>query len=145
MHNSGVPFSPSINHPCTVLRLLLFLVSAGLLAACASVNPMANPDRRAYVRENGLTGKDSAHVMEGRIYRGMLAEYALAALGTPNERDTTSTENGPRVRYVYRARANAFDPGNLARAYVYAEAGRVTGWKNLTRIPRFDAYYEGGM
>jgi len=145
MRDSGVLLHPSTNRPCTVSRLLLLLVSAGLLAACASVDPMATPDRSAYVRENDLTGTDSVHVMEGRIYRGMPAAHARAALGFPNETDTTSTENGPRVRYVYQARPNAFDPGNLARAYVHAEADRVTGWENLIRIPRFDAYYEGGM
>ena len=49
------------------------------------------------------------------------------------------------MEYLYTARANAFDPGNLPRAYVYAQDRAVAHWENLDRIPRFDAYYEGGM
>lgn len=126
-------------------RPALIFVIAGLLTACASVNMLQNTDRRAYVEEQGLTGTDSVHVVEGRIYQGMSAEHALVALGPPDESDTTATQNGPRVTYTYRARPNAFDPGNLPRAHVYAEAGAITSWENLDKIPRFDAYYEGGM
>ncbi len=46
---------------------------------------------------------------------------------------------------MYRSRPNAFDPGNVPRACVYAEEQTVTDWTGLDRIPRFDAYYEGGM
>ena len=126
-------------------RPLLILATAGLLTACASVNLAPNTDRRAYVEEQGLTGTDSVHVVQGRIYQGMAAEHALAALGAPDESDTTATKNGPRVKYTYRARPNAFDPGNLPRAYVFAEAGAITSWENVDAIPRFDAYYAGGM
>lgn len=102
-------------------------------------------EREAYVRENKLAGKDSVHVMQERVYEGMPVEHALAALGPPNHSDTTSTDDGPQIEYVYRARPNAFDPGNLPRGYLYAREGRITGWNGLNRIPRFDAYYEGGL
>lgn len=129
----------------TVPRTLPTLAAAALLAACSSVNPLHDGDRHSYVQEEGLTGPDSAHVVQGRIYQGMPVEHAVAALGPPDRRDTTTTDGQPRVRLTYRARPNAFDPGNLARAYVVAEAGRVAEWENLSLIPRFDAYYEGGM
>ena len=101
--------------------------------------------RESYVRENNLSGTDSVHVMQQRVYEGMPAEHALAALGSPNGSDTTSADDGIWIEYLYRARANAFDPGNLPRGYLYARDGRVTGWKGLDRIPRLDAYYEGGL
>lgn len=126
-------------------RLLVLLALAGLFAACVTIDSMLNRQRQAYVQKNGLTGKDSVHVIRGRIYQGMPSKHALAALGTPSTSDTTTTRDGPRIRYVYRARPNAFDPGNLRRAYVYALSGRVTGWENLDKIPRFEAYYEGGV
>jgi hypothetical protein len=83
--------------------------------------------------------------MEGRIYRGMPIDHALAALGPPAGQDTTTADGETRVEYMYRSRPNAFDPGNVPRAYVYAEEQTVTDWTGLDRIPRFDAYYEGGM
>ncbi|MFB6272720.1 MAG: hypothetical protein ABEL51_07485 [Salinibacter sp.] len=131
-------------------RLALLLVAALVLAACGSMGgsfgSMFSDGRASYVQENGLTGKDSVHVMEGRIYRGMPIEHALAALGPPTRQDTSTTTDGRRqVAYLYKARANAFDPGNLPRAYVYAVDQAVTDWENLDEIPRFDAYYEGGM
>ena len=131
-------------------RFALLLVATVVLAACGStggtLNSMFNDGRESYVQENGLTGKDSIHVIEGRIYRGMPIEHALASLGPPTSQDTTTTADGQqRVEYLYKARANAFDPGNLPRAYVYAIDQTVTDWKNLDEIPRFDAYYEGGM
>jgi hypothetical protein len=102
-------------------------------------------ERKTYVRENELSGTDSVHVMQKKVYEGMPVEHALAALGPPNEADTTSTDTGVRVEYLYRARANAFDPGNVPRGYLYAMNGRVTDWEGLNRIPRLDAYYEGGL
>jgi len=131
-------------------RFALLLVATVVLAACGStggaLSSMFNDGRESYVQENGLTGKDSIHVMQGRIYRGMPVTHALAALGPPNDQDTTTTADGQRrVEYLYRARANAFDPGNLPRAYVYATDETVTDWRGLDQIPRFDAYYEGGM
>lgn len=128
--------------------LFLFLAAAGGLVACATTatDSLFNEGRRSYVQENELTGTDSVHVMEGRIYRGMPIGHALAALGSPTSQDTTTTEEGtPRIEYVYRSRPNAFDPGSVHRAYVYAENQKVTDWKDLDKIPRFDAYYEGGM
>jgi hypothetical protein len=131
-------------------RFALILSTILVLAACGSaggsLSSMFSDGREAYVQENGLTGKDSVHVMEGRIYRGMPIDHALAALGPPARQDTTTTaDDQMRVEYLYQARANAFDPGNLPRAYVYAQNQEVTDWENLTKIPRFDAYYEGGM
>ena len=131
-------------------RLVLFLVAPLVLAACTatggSLSSLFGDERASYVEDNGLTGKDSVHVAQGRIYRGMPIDHALAALGPPRHRDTLATPSGGvRVEYLYTARANAFDPGNLPRAYVYAQDRAVADWENLDRIPRFDAYYEGGM
>lgn len=131
-------------------RLALFLSATLALAACSttsgSLGSMFSDGRKSYVQENGLTGKDSVHVMEGRIYRGMPVEHALASLGPSNSQDTTTTPDGrTRIEYMYQSRGNAFDPGNLPRAYVYAIDEKVTDWKNLDQIPRFKAYYEGGM
>lgn len=124
----------------------LLLSATGILAACGTTaNSMLNNERKSYVQENELTGTDSVHVMEGRIYRGMPIDHAFAALGPPNSQDTTSSEDGIRVEYMYRSRPNAFDPGNIHQAYVYAEDQEVTDWQDLDKIPRFDAYYEGGM
>ncbi|PSQ59970.1 MAG: hypothetical protein BRD27_05020, partial [Bacteroidetes bacterium QH_10_64_19] len=107
---------------------------------------MLTDDRReSYVREHELSETDSIHVMEGRIYRGMSIGHALAALGPPDGQDTAATADGMRIEYMYKSRPNAFDPGNLPRAYVYAQDQGVTGWTDLDKIPRFDAYYEGGM
>ena len=127
---------------------LLLLSGTGVLAACATTattDAMFNEGRRSYVQDNDLTEKDSVHVLEGRIYRGMPIDHALAALGPPAGQDTTTTEGDMRVEYMYRSRPNAFDPGSVHRAYVYAEDRTVTDWKGLDKIPRFDAYYEGGM
>jgi len=125
---------------------LLFLLVTGILAACGTTaGSMFNDERESYVEENELTGTDSVHVMEGRIYSGMPVDHALAALGPPNGQDTTRSEDGMRIEYMYRSRPNAFDPGNVPQAYVYAEDETVVDWENLDRIPRFDAYYEGGM
>ena len=128
-------------------RFGLLCLAVVFLAACGTTTSLLNDDRRqSYVQENELTGKDSVHVMEERIYRGMPIDHALAALGPPSTQDTTTADDGSlRVEYMYRARANAFDPGNLHRGYVYAQDEQVTGWKDLNKIPRFDAYYEGGM
>ncbi|MFO8099925.1 MAG: hypothetical protein R6T83_09945 [Salinibacter sp.] len=129
------------------LFLLLFSVT-GILAACATTattDAMFNEGRRSYVQTNDLTEKDSVHVLEGRIYRGMPIDHALAALGPSAGQDTTTTDGGTRVEYMYRSRPNALDPGSVHRAYVYAEDRTVTDWKGLDKIPRFDAYYEGGM
>jgi len=125
---------------------LLLLLTTGVLAACGTAGGALFDDgRESYVQENALSGKDSVHVMEGRIYRGMPIDHALTALGPPAGRDTTTADGQTRIEYMYRSRPNAFDPGNVPRAYVYAEEQTVTDWANLDKIPRFDAYYEGGM
>ena len=130
--------------PVYRILLVLSLVLGG--NACTAVNQMVYDDSRTnYVNDNDLTAKDSLHVVQQKVYRGMPVEHALVALGEPDQRDTTSTEDGTRIRYVYVARANAFDPGSKPRGYLYSEGGTVTDWKDLNRIPRLDAYYEGGM
>jgi len=127
-------------------RFTLLLITALIGAGCgATGGSMFSDGRSAYVQQNELTRKDSVHVVQGRIYRGMPIEHALAALGPPNSQDTTTTEEGVRVEYLYRSRPNAFDPGNVPRAYVYAVERTVTDWTGLEKIPRFDAYYQGGM
>ncbi len=130
-----------------MFRFAFVFAAAVLLTACGSASSLfTDGGRESYVRKNDLSGKDSVHVMEQRIYRGMPISHALAALGPPHRQDTTTTAEGrTQVEYVYQARANAFDPGNMSRAYVYAQDQAVTDWKNLNQIPRFDAYYEGGM
>jgi hypothetical protein len=127
------------------LLLCATLLGAGCGAAGGSMTSMFSDGRAAYVKETDLTRKDSVHVVEGRLYRGMPIEHALAALGPPNSQDTTTTEEGVRVEYTYRSRPNAFDPGSVPRAYVYAVEQKVTDWTGLEKIPRFDAYYKGGM
>ncbi|WP_263787916.1 hypothetical protein [Salinibacter grassmerensis] len=125
---------------------LLLLLSVGVLGACGTTGGALFDDGRgSYVQENALSGKDSVHVVEGRIYRGMPIDHALAALGPPASQDTTTADGETRIEYTYRSRPNAFDPGNVPRAYIYAVDQTVTDWTNLNRIPRFDAYYEGGM
>jgi len=141
--------APSLSIAPPMLRFALLLAATVVLAACGStggsLSSMFNDGRSAYVQKNELTRKDSVHVVQGRIYRGMPIEHALAALGPPNSQDTTTTEEGVRVEYLYRSRPNAFDPGNVPRAYVYAVERTVTDWTGLEKIPRFDAYYQGGM
>ena len=127
-------------------RFLLLCAAAATLVACSTATSLLNNDRRAaYVRDNNLSGKDSVHVMQQRLYRGMPIDHALAALGPPHSQDTTTVGGRTRVSYVYQARANAFDPGSLPRATVHAQDQAVTDWNDLHRVPRFDAYYEGGM
>lgn len=128
-------------------RFALFLSATLVLTACGTTSSsMFSDGRRSYVRSNKLTEKDSVHVMQERIYRGMPIEHALAALGPSSSQDTTATADGrTRIEYMFESRPNAFDPGNLHRAYVYATNQKVAGWKDLDKIPRFDAYYEGGM
>ena len=130
-------------------RFALLLSVTVVLAACGStggsLSSVFNDDRESYVQENGLTGKDSVHVLQGRIYRGMSIEHALAALGPPTSQDTTTANGRTRVEYMYRSHPNAFDPGTVPQAYVYAVDQTVTDWTDLDKIPRFDAYYEGGM
>jgi hypothetical protein len=128
------------------MPFLLLLLVAGILAACGTTaSSMFDDERESYVQDNDLTGTDSVHVTEGRIYRGMHIDHALAALGPPNGQDTTRSGDAMRVEYMFRSRPNAFDPGNVHRAYVYAENETVVDWEDLDKIPRFDAYYEGGM
>jgi hypothetical protein len=128
-------------------RPILLLAATLFVTACGTTGYLSGNDRQEdYVRKHTLTEKDSLHVMEGRIYEGMPINHALAALGPPSRQDTTTAADGStRIEYMYRARANAFDPGNLHRAYVYATNQTVSGWKDLNKVPRFDAYYEGGM
>ncbi len=132
--------------PLPVYRLALICFLTVGLTACGSMNEMAfDQNRKTYVQENELTRKDSVHVLDQEVYRGMPTEHALAALGPPDERDTTATENSRKIRYVYESGPNAFDPGNLKEGYLYTEDGAVTDWEDLDKIPALDAYYEGGL
>ena len=130
-----------------MFRFTFVLAAVLLFTACGTASSLLTDDRReSYVRENDLSETDSVHVVEGRIYRGMFIDHALAALGPPDGQDATATADGQRrVEYLYKARPNAFDPGNLPRAYVYAMDQEVMDWTDLDKIPRFEAYYEGGM
>lgn len=132
--------------PSPVYRLALICSLTFGLLACGSVNEMVfDQNRKTYVHDNKLTGKDSVHVLDQRVYRGMPTEHALAALGRPDESDTTNTEDGREIRYIYESGPNAFDPGNLKKGYLYTNDGAVTDWEDLDKIPRLDAYYEGGL
>ena len=123
------------------------LLSAALLTGCALSG--ASQDRAAYVRAQVLTGQDSTYVLQQRIYEGMPAEHALAALGPPDRRDTTTAADGrPRVQYVYRARVTSFDPRSdgfdpavVYEGVVSTEDGRVVDWAGLHDIPQLRAYY----
>jgi hypothetical protein len=126
-------------------RLLPVLFAILFLAACSGSGQAFNRGTLDYIRKNDLSAKDSVHVINGRIYRGMPVEHAIASLGEPNERDTSSWDGGTQLKLMYRSRPNAFDPGNIHEAYVYAANGAVTRWENLEKIPRFDAYYEGSL
>lgn len=130
--------------PLYRLALICFL-ALGVMA-CGSVNQMGfDQSRKTYVQENELTGKDSVRVLDQEVYRGMPAEHALAALGRPDGSDTTATEDGRRIRFVYESGPNAFDPGSKHEGYLYTKDGTVTDWEDLDKIPRLDAYYEGGI
>lgn len=126
-------------------RLLPVLLALLFLAACSSTNQVFNRGTLDYIRKNDLSAKDSVHVINGRIYRGMPVKHAIASLGEPPERDTSSWDGGTQLKLMYRSRPNGFDPGSIHKAYVYAANGTVSRWENLEKIPRFDAYYEGGL
>lgn len=121
-------------------RLLLVFLSAILLfAACSTTNTVFKRGKTSYVRQNDLSPKDSAHVMEGRVYRGMPVRHAIAALGRPHTIDTTRTEKGTKLRLTYRAQMTSVQQ-SMDLAFVYALDEKVTRWERLNRIPRFEAY-----
>ena len=129
---------------------LLLSVLAGLLflTACSSTNSgvkrnMVGIDKSSYVEKKNLSSKDSSHIVDGRIYRGMPVKHAVAALGTPLNVDTSSWNGKTQTKLTYRARPRRTS-GYMKRAYVYAVNDSVTRWEGLEQIPRFDAYYEVG-
>ena len=117
------------------------LAVALTLTACSSVRQsmfgvMDEKARMEYVQENGLTGRDSAAVAEGRVYRGMPEQHIQGALGSPDRVNTNVYRSGASTQYVYVSMANA---GH--RGYVYTdEDGKVTGWQNLHLIPRIHGH-----
>lgn len=125
----------------------LLLAPLLLFVGCASSEGLQ--ERSAYVRANALSPKDSTYVLQQRIYKGMPVEHALAALGTPDRRDTTAVENSRlHVQHVYRARVTSFDPRSdgfdpavVYEGIVSTEDGRVVGWTGLHDIPQLRAYY----
>ena len=127
------------------VRLLL----APLLVVVGCASSEGLQERSAYVRANALSPKDSTYVLQQRIYEGMPAAHALAALGDPDRRDTTTAADGrPRVQYVYRARLTSFDPRSdgfdpavVYEGIVSTENGRVVDWTGLHDIPQLRAYY----
>jgi len=125
-------------------RLLLSaLTGVLLLAACSTTNAVLKRDQLSYIQENNVSPEDSTHIIEGRIYRGMPVEHAIASLGRPVSRDTSSWKGKTQVTLTYRARPKSTQ-GYMKQAYVYAVNDSVSNWKDLNTIPRFDAYYEVG-
>ena len=104
---------------------------------------MLNREKVRYIRKNDVSTKDSSHIMEGTIYRGMPVQHAIATLGEPLKTDTSSWEKGTQLTMTYRAQPRS-SGGHLDRAYVYAANDKVTRWKDLDKIPRFDEYYRPG-
>lgn len=144
----GLYFSHRLLRHLYMPRFQLAVLAGALLAGCALSGP--SQDRTAYVQERGLVGKDSAYVLQERIYVGMPSDYALAALGSPHRRDTTATTGSARrVRYVYRSRTTSFDPRSdgfdpavVQEGYVFVENDRVVDWAHLEDIPQLRAYYQ---
>jgi hypothetical protein len=125
-------------------RLLVsVLTGIVLLTSCSTANEIRNRDKFSYVEDNNVSAKDSSHIVNGRIYRGMPVEHAIASLGRPLNRDTSHWNGQTQVKLTYRARPKR-TRGYMNRAYVYAVNDSVTNWKDLNTIPRFDAYYEIG-
>lgn len=129
-------------------RLLLSLLTSLLfLAACSSASSTSNAIFRrgavSYIEENDVSAKDSTHIVNGRIYRGMSVRHAIAALGEPLNKDTSNWNGKTQLKLTYRARPDPTQ-GYMSRAYVYAVNDSVTNWRDLNTIPRFDAYYEVG-
>lgn len=117
------------------------LAVALTLTACSSVRQsmfgvMDEKARMEYVQENGLTGRDSAAVAEGRVYRGMPEQHIQGALGSPDRINHNVYRSGASTQYVYVSMANASH-----RGYVYTDGdGKVTGWQNLHLIPRIHGH-----
>ena len=129
-------------------RLLLSLLTSLLfLAACSSASSTSNAIFRrgavSYIEENDVSAKDSTYIADGRIYRGMPIQHAIAALGEPLNKDTSKWNGKTKLKLTYQARSSP-TRGYMNRAYVYAVNDSVTNWKDLNTIPRFDAYYEVG-
>ncbi|PSQ97256.1 MAG: hypothetical protein BRD55_02940 [Bacteroidetes bacterium SW_9_63_38] len=102
-----------------------------------------NREKVRYIRKNDVSAKDSSHIMEGELYRGMPVQHAIATLGEPLKTDTSSWKDGTQLKLTYRARPSS-SGGYMPRANVYATNDNVTRWENLDKIPRFDAYYRPG-
>lgn len=113
------------------------------LTACGGTSMMLNREKVRYIRKNDVSAKDSTHIMNGEIYRGMPVRHAIATLGEPLKTDTSSWKKGTQLTMTYRAQPRS-GGGHLDRAYVYAANDKVTRWKDLDKIPRFDAYYRPG-
>jgi nitrous oxide reductase accessory protein NosL len=125
-------------------RLLLAVVTGVLiLTSCSTANEIRNPDKLSYIKKNSVSSQDSTYIIDGRIYRGMPVRHAIAALGKPLNKDTSSWNGKTQLTLTYRARPKP-TRGYMKRAYVYAVNDSVTNWKDLNTIPRFDAYYEVG-
>jgi len=97
--------------------------------ACASTNQVFDRGTLDYIRQNDLSARASVHVISGRIYRGMPVKHAIASLGEPTKRDTSSWDGGTQVKLMCRSRADV----------------TVTRWENLETIPRLDTYYESSL
>lgn len=123
--------------------LALALGTVLLLTACGGTTMMLNRDQVRYIRKNDVSAKDSTHIMNGEIYRGMPVRHAIATLGEPLRTDTSSSEEGTQLKITYRAKPRP-NAGHLDRAYVYATKDTVSRWEHLDKIPRFDAYYRVG-
>ena len=123
--------------------LALTLGTVLFLTACGGTTMMLNREKVRYIRKNDMSAKDSTHIMNGEIYRGMPVRHAIATLGEPLKTDTSSWKGGTQVKMTYREDPQSTG-GYMARAYVYAANDKVTRWKDLDKIPRFDAYYRPG-
>ena len=132
--NSSVPMKSS---------LVLALGTAFFLTACGGTSMMLNRGKVQYIRHNDVSAKDSSHIMNGEIYRGMPVRHAIATLGEPLKTDTLNWEERRQLKITYRAQPNS-SGGHLDRASVYAANNKVTRWEDLDKIPRFDAYYRPG-
>lgn len=127
--------------------MLSILTGVLLLTACSSVSSTSNAvfkrGELSYIKKNDVSPKDSTHIVNGRIYRGMPVQHAITALGRPLSMDTSNWNGKTKLKITYQAQPTPTST-HIKRAYVYAVNDSVTNWKDLNTIPRFDAYYEVG-